>query len=208
VHSPEEPTMYPMIQNRLRAPVTRLITPVCEYLLRRGLTANMLTTIGAVGVVAVSFSLLSSGQLFTGTLWIAFFALSDLFDGTMARISKSNDSKWGAFLDSTLDRISDAAICIGLWLYFRDDNLISSLLLVNLFLVGLIPYIRARAEALSIKCDIGIAERVERLIIILVGSGLYGLGLASAILVSLLVLTILSAITVIQRIRVVYQAGR
>lgn len=200
--------MCPMIQNRLRAPVTRLITPVCEYLLKSGLTANMLTTIGAVGVIVVSFSLLSAGELFIGTLWITFFALSDLLDGTMARISKSNSSKWGAFLDSTLDRISDAAICIGLWLYFREESLIATLLLLNLFLGGLIPYIRARAEALSIKCDVGIAERVERLIIILVGSGLYGLGLEDAMLFALVVLTVLSVITVMQRIRVVYQAGK
>ncbi|MEY2841393.1 MAG: hypothetical protein RLY74_534 [Actinomycetota bacterium] len=200
--------MYPMIQNRLRAPVTRLITPVCELLLRLGLTANMLTTIGAVGVVAASFSFLASGELFIGTLLITIFALSDLLDGTMARISKSNGSKWGAFLDSTLDRISDAAICIGLWLYFRNESLIAWLLLLNLFLGGLIPYIRAKAEALSIKCDIGIAERVERLIIILIGSGLYGLGVTIAMPIALIVLTILSLITVLQRIRVVYRAGK
>jgi CDP-diacylglycerol--glycerol-3-phosphate 3-phosphatidyltransferase len=200
--------MYPMIQNRLRAPVTRLITPVCELLLRLGLTANMLTTIGAVGVVAASFSFLASGELFIGTLLITIFALSDLLDGTMARISKSNGSKWGAFLDSTLDRISDAAICIGLWLYFRNEGLIAWLLLLNLFLGGLIPYIRAKAEALSIKCDVGIAERVERLIIILIGSGLYGLGVTIAMPISLIVLTILSLITVLQRIRVVYRAGK
>lgn len=200
--------MYPMIQNRLRAPVTRLITPVCELLLRLGLTANMLTTIGAVGVVAASFSFLASGELFIGTLLITIFALSDLLDGTMARISKSNGSKWGAFLDSTLDRISDAAICIGLWLYFRNEGLIAWLLLLNLFLGGLIPYIRAKAEALSIKCDVGIAERVERLIIILIGSGLYGLGVTIAMPISLMVLTFLSLITVLQRIRVVYRAGK
>ncbi|MEY3108524.1 MAG: hypothetical protein RL730_875 [Actinomycetota bacterium] len=200
--------MYPMIQNRLRAPVTRLITPVCELLLRLGLTANMLTTIGAVGVVAASFSFLASGELFIGTLLITIFALSDLLDGTMARISKSNGSKWGAFLDSTLDRISDAAICIGLWLYFRNESLIAWLLLLNLFLGGLIPYIRAKAEALSIKCDIGIAERVERLIIILIGSGLYGLGVTIAMPIALIVLTVLSLITVLQRIRVVYRAGK
>lgn len=199
--------MYPMIQNRLRAPVTRLITPVCELLLRLGLTANMLTTIGAVGVVAASFSFLASGELLIGTLLITIFALSDLLDGTMARISKSNGSKWGAFLDSTLDRISDAAICIGLWLYFRNESLIAWLLLLNLFLGGLIPYIRAKAEALSIKCDVGIAERVERLIIILIGSGLYGLGVTIAMPIALIVLTILSLITVLQRIRVVFRAG-
>lgn len=199
--------MYPMIQNRLRAPVTRLITPVCELLLRLGLTANMLTTVGAVGVVAASFSFLASGELLIGTLLITIFALSDLLDGTMARISKSNGSKWGAFLDSTLDRISDAAICIGLWLYFRNESLIAWLLLLNLFLGGLIPYIRAKAEALSIKCDVGIAERVERLIIILIGSGLYGLGVTIAMPIALIVLTILSLITVLQRIRVVFRAG-
>lgn len=196
-----------MIQNRLRAPVTRLITPVCELLLRLGLTANMLTTVGAVGVVAASFSFLASGELLIGTLLITIFALSDLLDGTMARISKSNGSKWGAFLDSTLDRISDAAICIGLWLYFRNESLIAWLLLLNLFLGGLIPYIRAKAEALSIKCDVGIAERVERLIIILIGSGLYGLGVTIAMPIALIVLTILSLITVLQRIRVVFRAG-
>jgi CDP-diacylglycerol--glycerol-3-phosphate 3-phosphatidyltransferase len=168
----------------------------------------MLTTIGAVGVVAASFSFLASGELFIGTLLITIFALSDLLDGTMARISKSNGSKWGAFLDSTLDRISDAAICIGLWLYFRNESLIAWLLLLNLFLGGLIPYIRAKAEALSIKCDIGIAERVERLIIILIGSGLYGLGVTIAMPIALIVLTILSLITVLQRIRVVYRAGK
>lgn len=199
--------MYPMIQNRLRAPVTRFITPVCEFLLKLGITANMVTTIGTVGVVTIAFTFLASGELFLGTLLIALFALSDLLDGTMARISKSNGSKWGAFLDSTLDRISDAAICIGLWLYFRNESLEASLLLLNLFLGGLIPYIRARAEALSIRCDIGIAERVERLIIILVGSGLYGLGLTSAMPVALIVLTFLSLVTVMQRIKVVYQAG-
>jgi CDP-diacylglycerol--glycerol-3-phosphate 3-phosphatidyltransferase len=167
----------------------------------------MLTAIGAIGVVIASFTLFASGELFLGTLLITFFALSDLLDGTMARISKSNGFKWGAFLDSTLDRISDAAICIGLWFYFRDESLISSLLLLNLFLGGLIPYIRARAESLSIKCEVGIAERVERLIIILAGSGLYGLGLEDAMLVALILLTVLSVITVLQRVRVVYRAG-
>jgi CDP-diacylglycerol--glycerol-3-phosphate 3-phosphatidyltransferase len=201
--------MYPMIANRLRAPVTRLITPICNSLLRVGLTANSVTVIGAFGVTAASLALFPIGQFLLATLLITFFALSDLLDGTMARISKSVDSKWGAFLDSTLDRISDAAILIGIWIYFRNsDGFEGPLLIINLILGGLIPYIRARAEALSIQCEVGIAERVERLVIILVGTGLYGLGIEIALSGALYLLGILSLITVFQRVRVVYRVGR
>jgi len=201
--------MYPMIANRLRTPVTRIITPICNLLLRVGLTANSVTVIGAVGVTTISLTLFPNGQFFLATLLISLFALSDLLDGTMARISKSVESKWGAFLDSTLDRISDAAILIGIWIYFRNsDGFEGPLLIINLILGGLIPYIRARAEALSIKCDVGIAERVERLVIILVGAGLYGLGIEKALTWALYLLSILSLITVIQRVRVVYRVGR
>lgn len=201
--------MYPMIANRLRTPVTRIITPICSLLLQVGLTANSVTVIGAVGVTTISLTLFPNGQFFLATLLISLFALSDLLDGTMARISKSVDSKWGAFLDSTLDRISDAAILIGIWIYFRNsDGFEGPLLIINLILGGLIPYIRARAEALSIKCDVGIAERVERLVIILVGAGLYGLGIEKALTWALYLLSILSLITVIQRVRVVYRVGR
>ena len=201
--------MYPMIANRLRTPVTRIITPICNLLLQVGLTANSVTVIGAVGVTTISLTLFPNGQFFLATLLISLFALSDLLDGTMARISKSVDSKWGAFLDSTLDRISDAAILIGIWIYFRNsDGFEGPLLIINLILGGLIPYIRARAEALSIKCDVGIAERVERLVIILVGAGLYGLGIEKALTWALYLLSILSLITVIQRVRVVYRVGR
>lgn len=201
--------MYPMIANRLRTPVTRIITPICSLLLQVGLTANSVTIIGAVGVTTISLTLFPNGQFFLATLLISLFALSDLLDGTMARISKSVESKWGAFLDSTLDRISDAAILIGIWIYFRNsDGFEGPLLIINLILGGLIPYIRARAEALSIKCDVGIAERVERLVIILVGAGLYGLGIEKALTWALYLLSILSLITVIQRVRVVYRVGR
>lgn len=201
--------MYLMLQNRLRTPVTRLITPICAGLLRVGLSANAVTVLGAFGTTVIALSLFPSGHLFLGTILITIFVLSDLLDGTMARISGSSSSKWGAFLDSTLDRVSDAAILIGLWFYFRDSGGYEApLLIINLVLGGLIPYIRARAEALSIKCDVGFAERVERLIFILVGAGFYGIGVEIAMISALVALTILSAITVMQRIRVVYKLGR
>lgn len=114
--------MYPMIQRRFKAPVTAFITPVCRALLRVGLSANAITVIGAVGVTCSSIYFFARGEFFLGTLMVTLFALSDLLDGTMARISKTDGTRWGALLDSTLDRISDAAIAIGIWIYLFDNG--------------------------------------------------------------------------------------
>jgi CDP-diacylglycerol--glycerol-3-phosphate 3-phosphatidyltransferase len=110
-------------------------------------------------------------------------------------------------LDSTLDRVSDAAIVIGIWIYlFEKGSDLHFLAVSVLFLSGLIPYIRAKAESLGISCSVGIAERAERLIILLVGTGLYGLGLDIALPISLTLLTFLSLATVFQRLRIVQKA--
>ena len=199
--------MYPMIQRRFKAPVTAFITPICRALLRIGLSANAITVIGAAGATFSSIYFFAQGDFFLGTLLVSLFALSDLLDGTMARISKTDGTRWGALLDSTLDRVSDAAIVIGIWIYLVDEG--SDLHLVAiaaLFLGGLIPYIRAKAESLGIECSVGFAERPERLIILLVGTGLFGLGLNFALGLSLWLLVFISLITVIQRMKVVHQA--
>ena len=104
--------MYPMIQKRFKAPVTAIITPVCRAMLRIGLSANAVTIIGSAGVTFSAIYFFAEGSFFIGTLIVSFFALSDLLDGTMARISKTDGTRWGALLDSTLDRISDAGIAI------------------------------------------------------------------------------------------------
>ena len=199
--------MYPMIQRRFKAPVTAFITPICRALLRIGLSANAITVIGAAGATFSSIYFFARGDFFLGTLLVSLFALSDLLDGTMARISKTDGTRWGALLDSTLDRVSDAAIAIGIWIYLFDEG--SDLHLVAiaaLFLGSLIPYIRAKAESLGIECSVGFAERPERLIILLVGTGLFGLGLDFALGLSLWLLVFISLITVIQRMKVVHQA--
>ena len=199
--------MYPMIQRRFKAPVTAFITPICRALLRIGLSANAITVIGAAGATFSSIYFFARGDFFLGTLLDSLFALSDLLDGTMARISKTDGTRWGALLDSTLDRVSDAAIAIGIWIYLLNEG--SDLHLVAiaaLFLGGLIPYIRAKAESLGIECSVGFAERPERLIILLVGTGLFGLGLNFALGLSLWLLVFISLITVIQRMKVVHQA--
>ncbi len=199
--------MYPMIQRRFKAPVTAFITPICRALLRIGLSANAITVIGAAGATFSSIYFFARGEFFVGTLLVSLFALSDLLDGTMARISKTDGTRWGALLDSTLDRVSDAAIAIGIWIYlFNEGSDLHLVAVAALFLGGLIPYIRAKAESLGIECSVGFAERPERLIVLLVGTGLFGLGLDFALGVSLCLLVFLSLITVIQRMKVVHQA--
>jgi CDP-diacylglycerol--glycerol-3-phosphate 3-phosphatidyltransferase len=199
--------MYPMIQKRFKAPVAAFITPICRALLRIGLSANAITVIGAAGATFSSIYFFARGEFFVGTLLVSLFALSDLLDGTMARISKTDGTRWGALLDSTLDRVSDAAIAIGIWIYlFNEGSDLHLVAVAALFLGGLIPYIRAKAESLGIECSVGFAERPERLIVLLVGTGLFGLGLDFALGVSLWLLVFLSLITVIQRMKVVHQA--
>lgn len=91
-------------------------------MLNIGFTANSVTVIGAVGVIASSLYFFTSGSFFLGTIFVTLFVLSDLLDGTMARISQSSGTKWGALLDSTLDRFSDAAILLGIYFGLKEEN--------------------------------------------------------------------------------------
>ena len=197
--------MYSMIQNRFKAPVTALITPSCRFLLRIGITANWLTFIGAIGSSISALYFFSRGDFFLGTILVSLFALSDLFDGTMARLSEQGTTKWGALIDSTLDRVTDAAIYAGVISYAIsiDNRNLALLALLALITGALIPYIRAKAESLGIACSVGIAERAERLIIILTATGLYGLGVNIALAGGLLLINIVGLITIVQRLLVV-----
>ncbi|NBP42800.1 MAG: CDP-alcohol phosphatidyltransferase family protein [Actinobacteria bacterium] len=194
-----------MIQNRFKAPVTAFITPSCRFLLRIGITANWLTFIGALGCSISALYFFSQGDFFLGTIIVALFALSDLFDGTMARLSERGTTKWGALIDSTLDRATDAAIYAGVIAYAigSDENDLALLALLALITGALIPYIRAKAESLGVECSVGVAERAERLIIILIATGLYGLGVNFALTGGLLLINLLGLITIAQRLLVV-----
>ena len=200
--------MYPMLRIPLKAPVTRVITPLCQFALRIGLTPNQVTVIGTVGVSASALFFYPRGDLFVGTLVISFFVLTDLFDGTMARLSNAGASRWGALLDATMDRISDAAILSGLLLYAIDtysSPRISILIAISLVAGFLVSYIKAKAESLDIECEGGFAERTERLIIVLVSAGFAGLNIPSALEIGAAILAIASLITVGQRLLIVYR---
>ena len=197
-----------MLQRSIKAPVTRVITPLCRGLLKAGITPNVMSALGGLGSAASAILLFGTGHFFAGTIVTTLFVLFDLLDGTMARISNTS-SRWGALLDSTLDRVSDAAILgsVTYWLSKSNDRLVPVVLAV-LILGSLISYIKARAEGLDIECNGGIAERTERLIIILVATGLHGLGLNFVLAIGFWALFALSFITVVQRLVIVYKGSR
>ena len=199
--------MGPMISRILKPAATRAITPAAKAMLCMGFTPNGVTIVGAIGVVVSAFTFYPQGQFFLGSLLITFFVLSDLFDGTMARISEQGSSPWGSFLDSTIDRVADSSILIGLILFLnqKSDRLVS-ISLVALVTGVLVSYIRAKAEALGIECTGGFAERTERLIIVLLAVGLHGLHVPFALAIGMWGLAIVGLLTVGQRIFIVRNA--
>ena len=196
-----------MISRTMKPTVTRLITPVAKFALRIGITPNAVTWVGAVGVVISALYFYPRGEFFLGTAVIFVFALSDLFDGTMARISQTGASTWGSFLDSTIDRVTDSAILVGITIYLTQDNdALSYVALVSLVTGMLVPYIRAKAESFQIACSGGIAERTERLMISMTAIALDGLGLPYVLAFGVWLLAILGITTVVQRMLIVKRA--
>ena len=199
--------MVLMLSASLKPAVTRVINPIARGALRVGLTPNSVTFAGAIGLVFSALYFYPRQEFFIGTLLISFFALSDLFDGAMARISQRGASKWGGFLDSTIDRITDSAILIGLILALIDTNDPLAPVALGALVAGtLVPYIRAKAESLGIECSGGIAERTERLIVALTAIGFEGLGIPFALAIGVWVLFALSLVTVVQRVLIVKAA--
>jgi CDP-diacylglycerol--glycerol-3-phosphate 3-phosphatidyltransferase len=196
-----------MLSARLKPAVTKVITPVASFALRIGITPNAVTWVGAIGVVVSSLYFYPRGDFFVGTLIICVMALSDLFDGTMARLSSSGSSRWGGFLDSTIDRITDSAILLGVSLYLINQTDSLAYVAIATLVTGLlVPYIRAKAESFGIACSGGIAERTERLIISLAAIGFDGLGVPYVLAVGMWLLAILGVFTVAQRMLIVKRA--
>src|SRR5712691_4992724 len=191
-----------------RPGLRRLLEPAGRALARTPITPNMITVIGAVGMSAGALTLFPTGHLFAGTMVCTGFVLSDMLDGALARI-KGNGGPFGAFLDSTLDRVGDSAVFggIAIWLATGGhDRLLAAVALFCLVAGLLVSYARARAEGLGIKCDVGIAERTERLLIGLVAIGLSGLGVPYVLSAGLCIVAVLSAITFGQRVYAVHKA--
>jgi CDP-diacylglycerol--glycerol-3-phosphate 3-phosphatidyltransferase len=153
-----------------RALFTRIFTPIAAFLVRRGVSPDVVTLVGTLGVVGGALGFFPRGEFFWGTLVITAFVFADLVDGTMARMTESS-SRWGAWLDSTLDRVGDAAVFGGIALWFAgggDDLLLVALCLYCLSAGNVVSYARARAEGLGMTANVGVTERADRLVIVLV----------------------------------------
>jgi CDP-diacylglycerol--glycerol-3-phosphate 3-phosphatidyltransferase len=194
--------------NVLRPALSRLLTPVADALARTPVTPNAVTITGTAGMVAGALWLFPIGHLFAGTIVCTVFVLADMLDGLLARV-KGTSGAWGAFLDSTLDRIADAAVFAGLaiWLVRTHQLPLAAVGLFCLVAGSLVSYAKARAEGLGIKCDVGLAERTERLLITLVAAGLTGLGVPYVLAIGLWVLAVLSVVTLGQRVDAVRRAA-
>lgn len=195
-----------MLNSLARRTFTRLFTPPARLLLRLGLSPDAVTVIGTIGVCAGALLAYPWGHLFWGTVVITVFVIADMLDGIMAR-EAGTTSAWGAFLDSTLDRVADSAVFGGLalWFFLRaDDPVGGGTALLCLVSGWLVSYVRARGESLGVQAAGGLAERADRLVVALVVTGLVGLGLPAVVLtVALAVLSVLCLITVLQRMATV-----
>lgn len=192
-----------------RARLARVLDPVGGALVRVGISPDVVTVLGTVGVLAGTIGFVARGHLLVGTLIVAVSVLTDMLDGAMAR-ARGRPGKFGAFLDSTMDRIADGAIfgSLAYWLGTTGRPVPAAAALVCLVAGQVVSYARARAEGLGISCTVGLAERTERLIVAGVGGLLGGLGVPYVLAGALWVLAVLSTVTVFQRMAHVYRQAR
>jgi CDP-diacylglycerol---glycerol-3-phosphate 3-phosphatidyltransferase len=195
--------------NTLRPVFNRLTEPVANALARTPITPNAITVIGTVGVAAGALALFPTGHLFAGTLVCWGFVMADMLDGALARV-KGTSGKFGAFLDSTLDRVADASVFAGLAAWFvlgGHSRLLAGVAVYCLVSGALVSYAKARAEGLGIRCDVGLAERSERMLVALVAAGLSGLGVPYVLAIGLWLLAAASTFTFGQRVLAVHRGA-
>lgn len=194
-----------MLNKYARALFGRIFTPIARALVRAGVSPDVVTIVGTLGVMAGALILFPQGEFFWGTVVITAFVFSDIVDGLMARMTERS-STWGAYLDSTLDRFGDAAIFGGVAMWFAaggDNSLLCALCLYNLAAGSIVSYAKARAEGLGMTANVGIAERSDRLVLFLVATGFQGVGVPGVQRAALIILAVASTITLFQRMLLV-----
>ncbi|HEX2178121.1 MAG TPA: CDP-alcohol phosphatidyltransferase family protein [Actinomycetota bacterium] len=210
----------PMLKRLFGAALQRVVLPLGAVIGRAGVTPNMITVTGFVLTVLAAV-VVSEGRFLLGGLILTGGSLLDMLDGAVARAT-GKGSKAGAFLDSTLDRLSDAVVFVGLIWWFTHgfdwalaptdaaevfepsmtNQLGAGLALAGLILSLMVSYVRARAEGLGFTCNVGIAERPER--IFLVAGGL----ILDVVIPALVILVAVTAITVVQRFLYVWRQAK
>jgi CDP-diacylglycerol---glycerol-3-phosphate 3-phosphatidyltransferase len=186
----------------VRAGMARIVEPIARALLRAGVSPNAVTVAGTVGVVAAAIGFGSQGHLVAGALVVTVFALTDMLDGTMARL-RGGSTRFGALLDSSMDRVADSAVFGSVIYWLASEGDLWGVVAGLICLAGgqIVSYVKARAEGLGLSCNVGIAERAERLITVGVGGLLTGaLGISWGLTAALWVLAVATVVTIGQRI--------
>lgn len=189
------------MRERLRAVQARLVGPVARRLLRMGIHPDAVTWFGTIAVTVTALVCFGAGWLWQGTIAVAVLACSDMLDGQMARES-GQPSRWGSFLDSSLDRIADAGVLGGLaWhLGVRVGAEWAAVAVAALVTAQLTSYVKARAEAVGCRADVGLIARADRIVLALLGALLAGLGVPYALEAAMLLLLVGGSVTVLQRL--------
>ncbi|WP_117214585.1 phosphatidylinositol phosphate synthase [Allorhizocola rhizosphaerae] len=184
-----------------KAATARLLDPAGQALLRAGVSPNAVTVAGTAGVVAGSVGFAARGEFLWAVLIVLVFGLTDVMDGAMAR-ARGTVSKFGALLDSTMDRVADGAIfsSIIFWYLMSSDGWSAAAGLIALVAGQVVSYVKARAESLGLDADVGLVERAERLITVGVGALLTGFGVSWGLPVALWLVAIGSVVTAVHRI--------
>lgn len=197
-----------MLNQRIRAGWDRFVRPVGRTVARSGVSANAIT-VGGVLVQAYAGYLILEGSLLAAGLVSIVAGVADLLDGAVAK-ARGEATAFGALFDSTTDRLSDALVFVPIaWLYgvepdvpAHDEPWVAAVALGALVSSFLVSYVKARAESLRFECNVGFAERFERLALIIVG---LIFGIVPAMVVAL---TVVSAITFVQRMLYVHAQAR
>jgi CDP-diacylglycerol--glycerol-3-phosphate 3-phosphatidyltransferase len=194
----------------IKAGYVRLLEPLAAFLVRHDVHPNLITTLGTVCSV-IGGCIYGSGHIRTGGWFLGVTALFDVLDGTVARRT-GRTSAFGAFYDSTLDRIADGAVMSGLAFFYATSKQHGNVPMIAVCLVGLlggflVSYTRARAEALGVDAKVGFMQRPERVVLLSAPQAFFGLALDGWVLAAIIVsLTVTSWATAIQRIVAVYHA--
>lgn len=192
-----------------KAGYLRVIQPVADFLVRRRVHPNVITTVGTLCTLAGA-AVYAAGHIMTAGWIIGVTAVFDVLDGTVARRT-GRQSVFGAFYDSTLDRVADGGVLAGLAIFYAADPVYHNLYMVIVCLVGiigtfLVSYTRARAEGLGLDAKVGVMQRPERVVLLSLPQALFGLALHGWVLMGIIVLLALTAwMTAVQRILYVHR---
>ena len=198
------------IWDSIKTGYLRIIGPVADWLVRRRVHPNTITTIGTLCTV-IGGIIYAMGHIRTAGWFLGLTALFDVLDGTVARRT-GRSTTFGAFYDSALDRVSDGAVLGGLMYFYAFSPRYSSHVMLVVTMLGLVgaymtSYTRARAEALGVDAKVGVLQRPERVTLLSAPQAFFGLALGGWVLAAIIVLlTVTAWITVVQRFIVVHAA--